>query len=282
MTQLHCEFKNAVNTFKVSNKKVSGHYNMAGNHFHNYYEIYYLLSGERYYFIKDRTFYVTKGDLIFIDQYELHKTTDTGVPDHERVLIYFTEDFIMTRGGMLPEILTLLFKNGNPLVRLSLSGRNFVEDLFRKMLQEAQVKGTGYEMAFQALLMQFLVYMARYLEQNQTNIFDHPSPMHQKVSEVAQYINGHYSETLTLTFLSKRFFISPYYLSRIFKEVTGFSFIEYLNNIRIKEAQKLLRESRTKVITIAEKVGFGNVAHFGRVFKGITGQTPLQYRKQNG
>ncbi len=280
MQQLNCEFRNSLNTFAVSSKKVAGHYNMSSNHFHSYYEIYYLLTGERNYFIKDRAFSVLKGDLIFIEPYELHKTTDTGVPDHERILIYFTESFVAGQEG-LAQVVAQLFKSGNPLIRLSLTGQNMVEDIFRRMLQEIQQKGTGYEIAFQALFLQFLVYMARYLEQNQANVFDHPSLVHQKISEVVQYINQHYQETLTLTLLSERFFISPYYLSRIFKEVTGFSFVEYLNSIRIKEAQKALRETRLKVINVAERVGFGNVAHFGRVFKSITGQTPLQYRRQN-
>ena len=159
MQQLNCEFRNSLNTFAVSSKKVAGHYNMSSNHFHSYYEIYYLLTGERNYFIKDRAFSVLKGDLIFIEPYELHKTTDTGVPDHERILIYFTESFVAGQEG-LAQVVAQLFKSGNPLIRLSLTGQNMVEDIFRRMLQEIQQKGTGYEIAFQALFLQFLVYMA--------------------------------------------------------------------------------------------------------------------------
>ena len=52
--------------------------NMASNHYHHYYEIYYQLSGERYYFIKDRSYYLTKGNIVLINSYDLHKTLHAG------------------------------------------------------------------------------------------------------------------------------------------------------------------------------------------------------------
>ena len=86
-------------------------------------------------------------------------------------------------------------------------------------------------------------------------------------------------ESFNSFFYFKAFFISQYYLSRSFKQVTGFTFIEYLNSVRIREAQRLLRETEKQVIQIAHMVGFNNISHFGRIFKAITKYTPLQYRK---
>ncbi|MNJ41043.1 Bifunctional transcriptional activator/DNA repair enzyme AdaA [compost metagenome] len=80
--------------------------------------------------------------------------------------------------------------------------------------------------------------------------------------------------------LAEKFYVSPYYLSRFFKEATGFTFVEYVNSVRINEATKLLERSSLKVNLIAKKVGFGSVTHFGRVFKSVTGHAPLYYRKE--
>ncbi len=279
----NCEFRNSANTFALSGKKALGHYNMSGNHLHDYYELYYLVSGERYYFVKDRTFYIKTGDLVLIPPHELHKTTDTGVPGHERVLLYFTEDYMMPAGNSLRDVLNALFVNGPSVIPLTLPAQNQLEDLLQKMLTEVRERSVGFELALQGFLLQLLVNLTRYQQYHQNDLmdaFEHPSQIHQKISEIVQYINQNFYDTLTLSILSERFYISPYYLSRIFKETTGFTFVEYLSNVRIKEAQKLLRDSRWKVIQVAEKVGFGNIAHFGRVFKNITGKTPLQYRKQ--
>jgi len=73
----------------ISYEKQTPPYNMTTNHFHDSYELYYLLSGERYYFIKDRTYHIVKGSLVFINRYELHKTLDAYIPSWERILINF-------------------------------------------------------------------------------------------------------------------------------------------------------------------------------------------------
>jgi YesN/AraC family two-component response regulator len=86
-------------------------------------------------------------------------------------------------------------------------------------------------------------------------------------------------QRITLADISKEFYISQFYFSKIFKEATGFTFVEYLNSVRIKEAQRLLVSTNDKVIRISYNVGFGSIAHFGRMFKAITGYSPLQYRK---
>ncbi|PEE73423.1 hypothetical protein COM81_28730 [Priestia megaterium] len=108
---------------------------------------------------------------------------------------------------------------------------------------------------------------------------EYHNSLHEKVSEIVRYINNHYMDLLTLHSLSKQFHISPYYLSRIYKKGTGFSFVEYLNQVRINEAQKLLKTTSLSVTSIAEKVGYENPTHFGRVFKKVTGISPLKYRK---
>jgi YesN/AraC family two-component response regulator len=278
MEDIYNDFQNDTHIFYLCYKNAIGHYTMPSNHFHDRFEIFYLLSGERYYFIKDRTLFIKKGDLVLINNYELHKTIDTGVPNHERILIKFGMEFVNTlNNNSMEEIMRSLFSVN--LIHFSIKSQTMVEDILQKMLQEIDLKRTGFEISLQSLLMQLLVFSARYIENNPTHIPEHPTPIHQKVSEIAQYINQHYAEQISLSSISKSFFMSPYYLSRAFNKVTGFTFIEYLNNVRIKEAQKLLRESRLSASSIAEKVGFGSIAHFGRVFKTITDQSPLHYRK---
>jgi YesN/AraC family two-component response regulator len=261
--------------FNISRRKMTQHH---GKHVHGFFEILYLSSGERCFFINDRTFTMKEGDLIFIQPNILHRATSEGYPDCEGVLLYFHEQFLDS-GRSLSSILTNLFANENIYIQLSLSERARVEELFSQMLQEFQQKQTGYTLALQSLSLQLLIFLCRYLESHQAVAVEHPSPMHEKVSEIARYINAHYSEDLSLELLAQQFYISPSYLSKVFKRVTNFTFVEYLNNVRVKEAKRLLMESRKKIIGIAEEVGFGSITHFGRVFKEITGNPPMYYRK---
>ena len=74
-----------------------------------------------------------------------------------------------------------------------------------------------------------------------------------------RFINTHFAEPVRLEELAEQFEISPAYLSRMFKEITGFSLVEYVNLVRVQEAQRLLATTRLKVIVIAEQVGFGSL-----------------------
>lgn len=272
-TKFH--FDNDQNAFYISRKRMKNYH---GPHVHDFFEILYLFSGERCFFINDRIFKMTEGDLIIISPNVLHKAISDQSPDCEGILLYFQEGFLAPNHP-LREALSQLFAIETISINLPLNERSLIEDLFFKMLQEDRNKNNGYQLALQGFLLQLLVLLGRHVRSSNDSSFEHPSPMHEKISEIAQFINQNYPEPLSLTSLANRFFISPSYLSKVFKETTNFSFVEYLNNVRVKEAKRLLLESRKKVVEIAAEVGFGSVTHFGRVFKEITGNSPLFYRK---
>lgn len=269
------------NSFFIGYKGKVGHYTMASPHFHDYYEIYYLLDGERHYFINNKTFLIKRGDLVLINSNDLHRTIDVGSPSHKRVLLYFQKNFISSNKNNYCELLKKIFENGNHVIRLPSNEQDMVEALLNNMLDEASLKQTGYMLRLQSLLGELLVSTARFIETSVFSRFDYLSPVHRKVSEIVLYINQNYMEPLTLDNLSENFFISKYHLSRIFKETTGFSFIEYLNSVRVREAQIFLKDEKEKIIDIAQKVGYGSISHFGRVFKATTGVSPHEYRKNN-
>jgi len=249
------------------------------NHYHGTYEIYYLLHGQRAYFIKDCSYLIVPGDLLFINKLDVHKTSDVGLPGHERIVINFSDLFIGLDYPLFHPFLFAAFHHPIHVFRLKLQDQIFVQSIFNKLACELKEKASGFELYIKLLLVELLLFAKRCTEKYTTDVSEHISPQHRKISEIVRYINIHFQESLSLDHLSKYFFMSPYYISRAFKEVTGFSFVEYLNTTRIREAQRLLQESKQKIIDIAAAVGIENVSHFGRTFKQLTGMSPLQYRK---
>ena len=79
--------------------------------------------------------------------------------------------------------------------------------------------------------------------------------------------------------MADQFFISEFYLCRAFKAFTGFSIVDYINTVRIMEAKKLIENTSENMNVIYRKVGFNSLTNFNRVFKDITGNPPLYYRK---
>lgn len=99
------------------------------------------------------------------------------------------------------------------------------------------------------------------------------------VAKAKSYMDLNYADpSLNLAKVAENVFVSSCYLSRLFKEITGKTMIEYLTKTRIRAAKKLLKKTSAKVYEIAEQVGFSDYHYFGIVFKKITGLTPLEYR----
>ncbi|OME92911.1 MULTISPECIES: helix-turn-helix domain-containing protein [Paenibacillus] len=100
------------------------------------------------------------------------------------------------------------------------------------------------------------------------------------VQEVKAYIEKHYTKAeLSLDYLQDKFGISGKYLSRLFKEEYGLKFVDFLIDLRIQEAKRLLTESALSVQEITERVGYSSPISFARTFKKITGVPPMDYRK---
>lgn len=95
---------------------------------------------------------------------------------------------------------------------------------------------------------------------------------------VQEYLHEHFAEsTLSLAAVAEKFYLNSSYLSRIFKERTGTTLVEYLNKIRIHHACRYLDAGGWKIYEIAEKVGIPNADYFGRCFRKIMGISAKEY-----
>ncbi|CAN7674959.1 response regulator [Paenibacillus sp. LjRoot56] len=99
------------------------------------------------------------------------------------------------------------------------------------------------------------------------------------VEIVVRYVEEHYAESITLNTMAEIVYLSPSYLSSLFKIKQGQSFIDFLTEKRIEKAKSLLLYSDEKIQVISDSTGFTNIRHFNRVFKTITNRTPSEFRE---
>lgn len=97
-------------------------------------------------------------------------------------------------------------------------------------------------------------------------------------SEVLAYLSQSFTEPLSLQGLARQFAVDPCHLSRMFKQRTGYGYLEYLHLLRVTYARERLRDSGGKMTEIAMECGFSDQKTFNRVFKSLTGTTPSAYR----
>ena len=96
------------------------------------------------------------------------------------------------------------------------------------------------------------------------------------------YIDKNYMKDITLSMVANEIYITSGYLSTLFKQVTGDSFVNYLNRVRIEQACDLLKDVRLKTYEVAYQVGFQDEKYFTKVFKKLKGTSPSHYRNLPG
>lgn len=101
----------------------------------------------------------------------------------------------------------------------------------------------------------------------------------QKMRMAIDYIQKHYADDLNMAVVSNYISMNYSLFSYSFKQYTGNNFVNFLKNIRMNEAKKLLAETDMKIIDISQKVGYENEKHFMKIFKATYGVSPTEYRK---
>lgn len=100
------------------------------------------------------------------------------------------------------------------------------------------------------------------------------------IQKVKSYVDRNYQESITLKSIAAQFYMNSAYLGQLFKKTYGVYFNEYLQQIRIAEAKRLLRQSDFRIYEIAERVGFNNADYFVTQFEKLEQMTPTEYRNR--
>ncbi len=258
-------------------------YSMKSRHFHDTYELYFLEEGEGYYFIDRETYLVRAGDVVLIKPNQIHKTSMERVARHGRLLLQITEapmDAFLRGNGFMT--LEELYDKKGRIVSLGERAGAAVKELMIRVGEEIRDRQRGYDLMVRLKLLELLAVLWRCGEDAPPEREERvaQSPKYQKVQEVAEYLQANPGTRESLDQLAGRFYISRSWLSRIFREVTGFSVSEYANMVRVKRAQKLLAHGDYSVTEISELVGFESITYFERIFRRYTDRTPLGYRRE--
>ena len=98
---------------------------------------------------------------------------------------------------------------------------------------------------------------------------------------IEQYIRENYTRQISLADMALHFHMNPVYFCQYFKKKKGITYVQFLNQVRMEEAKRLLQKGELSVEQIAGMVGIENSNYFGRLFKKMTGMTIGEYRKSN-
>lgn len=254
--------------FRFSNVTCRGTV-MHSHHYHNLFEMYFLTDGTCNFFIDDKTYDISVGDIVMIPKGVIHKTNYREDEVHSRIVIECSSSFI-------PECLRKNFENSIYLYRNhEITGE--IQHILRR-IEEENAKKDGYTAECLYSLMRLLFFL---IVRNE-NYAGIPEAKNRMVESVANYIKRNYTSDISLSAMAKDHFVSAEHLSRTFKRETGIGFNEFITLVRLQHAENMLKEREPKSISeIAYSCGFNDSNYFSDKFKRIYGISPLRYSKQN-
>ena len=255
--------------------------NMKTSHYHDHYEIYCYLGDSMTYFLEDRPWKLTYGDIILVDRYVYHRTFYYRENSHERINVSFQPQLLRSIGdSRLSERLGDLFKK--PVLQgTDAKTKLKLKDNLLRLCEAYSENSSASILRATYILYEFLLSLLDLSDRfADSSAMAELNVAERRISEIVRCINACYNEKLTLNSLAERFFLNRYYLCHSFRKVTGMGVTEFINRKRLSEAEMLLKYSDLSITRICEKTGFECHGHFIGMFRKIYGCTPRDYRKQ--
>ena len=250
-------------------------YVMPTNHFHPYFELYYLESGSCRFFLADRMLDLHAGDLLLIPPRTLHYTRYLFGPCRRFDLFFRPMD--------LEEEVTASFPGQADffrrwqLLQIPVFYREPLCALFGRMVGELKIDDARTPLLQRCRLQELLLVCGRVGLSSETL----PADIHttdQSILRAAEFMRERFREPLTAGQIASAAGLSADYLSRRFRQATGMAVHEYLRFVRLQQAALELLETRDSVTDIALRCGFSGGNYFKDCFRAQFGQSPREYR----
>ena len=260
--------------FYYSVREVDGPLDVFKPHAHNHYELYYLTRGRRNYFVANNIFTICTGDIILIPPEIIHKTTSVSSYGHKRILLNFVEEYFPKN---IEEDISNLFSDYH--ISIPETKADEVDYIFKKLENEYNNTDEYSSEAIKNIMSELFIKLLR-ISKETINIKNKTGKYESKIKNTLELLKKDISANITVDYAAEVSGLSKSHFEKLFKELTGFTFIDYLNMQRLLKSQKLLAKTSKSITDIAFECGFNSSNYFTTVFKKYSGLTPLKFRKK--
>jgi AraC-like DNA-binding protein len=274
-------FKNPSGVVDYSHTKTNTYTGM-DFHLHEFFEIYFFISGKVNYFIENKVYKLKYGDLIIMNNHEIHRPSVFSGEPYERIVIHFNPSIARLFKSPNLDLLSCFTKRPKGefnIVHPNDSEINEILYLLSRIEFFNASNNTGSNILKLTTFIELLVSINRIYKAVEN--IDEYSKIPEKLTSIIEFIDKNSEKNLSLQALSRKFYIDKYYLSRLFKKHTGSNIHEYILYKRISKAKYLLSKGYSATDT-AIMCGFNDYSNFYRMFRKTVGVTPSSYMKKHG
>lgn len=250
-------------------------------HSHDIVEMAFVMSGTGRYRADGEVFPIREGDLLIFNPGVKHQAL--YCPDAEVHATEFFVGFSDVQFQGIP-VNTMPLPDGAILLHTKGELRRKLYRIITSMQEEKAVYRQGRYFMMKAYLMQMILLVIREqcepVELSKGRAFESVSKKY-VVEQIISYFEEHYSEKISLDQIAENMYLSPFYISKIFKSETGETPIRHLIDIRLEKAMELLEAGwQGSIQEVAAKVGYDDAYHFSKLFKKRFSMSPSQARKK--
>lgn len=244
-------------------------------HCHNYYELYFLIEGDVDYLVEGRQFHMAPHSMLLLTPNIFHGVKVNSTKPYIRFALHFLPDILtMERRHLLLSAFPAMEKHSGKEIYYPNTDAYRIYSFFESFTECSRLEPE--------LLEELLpIYMESLL--SQITVMSHsgqaanPFVSPDTLSKIIAYLNTHLTDTITLDYISEKFFISKHHLNKVFRKAIGTTVWDYLLHKRIIYAQQLLINGHSAA-EAAVQSGFGDYSAFYRAYIKIIGHSPLQDR----
>lgn len=257
---------------------------MTSPHYHNVIEIIYILEGEFVITISDTKYTLRPGEMVLINAKEVHSVNVLDYGIHRSFAVKFLPETICSDSQSLMELKYVIpyimsFSDFKTYYTKDEVENSDIKNCIDSIIREDRERGYAYKFAIRIYISHLLLDLIRKV--NTINPIDEKikDSIREKFTDIFHYIANNYAEKLTAVQIAKKFGLRQSDFSAHFKKITGKSFNEYLNYVRICKAKRMLISSEKNISEIAFSVGFANTSYFINCFKAQMSITPASFKQ---
>lgn len=244
-------------------------------HYHDFDKITIFIQGKVNYMIEGRSYDLKPYDIVLVKQGDIHKLTVDNSCPYERIIVYISPNFMnayQTENYDLSYCFKKAEKEHSNVLRIPSPGKS---SLFRSISQlEHSFTDGGYasELYRQVMFLEFMIHLNRAARKNRLEYIDTDN-CNEKVLAILDYVGEHLCDNLSIDLIADQFYISKYYMMRLFKQETGYTLGQYISQKRLLLAKELL-SSGIPGTQVCYDCGFKDYSTFSKAYKQLFGVTP--------